>query len=381
MAAEVEGQRKLPGGVEQTVGQSVGSFADQEVVPGELSGGTVALPADLPTVEDEGIIHRPDYAMPVRPFVKPGNNLCLPITSEAPKAKIMQLISSLAAVVAPVMLMTLLGFVWARRGLAFDHNFVTNLVMLVGAPCLVFSTLTRSTLDLSAMGRIAAAALACLVLAAAVSAGILKLAGLPNRVYLPSLMFPNIGNMGLPVCLFAFGETGLAMAMIMFAVTSAVQFTIGPAIAAGRLDVSGLFKVPFVYAVLLSLGVAGLGLALPQWLVNTVTLAAGSAIPLMLMSLGVALAELRAANLRRAVLLSALRLGLGAVVGWLVAVALGLEGAGRGVVIIESAMPVAVFNYLFAVRYDNRPEEVAGMILVSTVLSYLSLPLLVAALM
>jgi len=293
----------------------------------------------------------------------------------------MQLISSLAAVVAPVMLMTLLGFVWARRGLAFDHNFVTNLVMLVGAPCLVFSTLTRSLLDLSEMGRLAAAALACLVLAAAASAAVLKLAGLSNRVYLPSLMFPNIGNMGLPVCLFAFGEKGLAMGMIMFAVTSAVQFTIGPAIAAGRLDVAGLFKVPFVYAVLLSLGVATLGLALPQWVVNTVTLAAGCAIPLMLMSLGVALAGLRAANLRRAVLLSALRLGLGGAVGWLVAVVLGLDGAGRGVVIIESAMPVAVFNYLFAVRYDNRPEEVAGMILVSTVMSYLSLPLLVAALM
>jgi len=293
----------------------------------------------------------------------------------------MQLISSLAAVVAPVLLITLVGFLWARRGLAFDHNFVTNLVMLVGAPCLVFSTLTKSHLALAEVGHLAAAAICCLILAAAVSTVVLKLCGLSIRVYLPALMFPNIGNMGLPVCLFAFGDTGLAMAMIMFAATSAVQFSIGPAIAAGRLEIGGLFKVPFVYAVLIALLVAGLGLHLPQWLVNTADLAAGPAITLMLLSLGVALAGLRAASLRRALALSALRLGLGAAVGLAVSTAFGFEGASRGVVIIESAMPVAVFNYLFAVRYDNRPEEVAGMILVSTVMSYLTLPLLVAALM
>ena len=253
--------------------------------------------------------------------------------------------------------------------------------MLVGAPCLVFSTLTKSHLALAEVGHLAGAAICCLLLAAALSTVVLKLSGLSVRVYLPSLMFPNIGNMGLPVCLFAFGDTGLAMAMIMFAATSAVQFSIGPAIAAGRLEVGGLFKVPFVYAVLVALLVAGLGLPLPQWLVNTADLAAGPAITLMLLSLGVALAGLRAASLKRALALSTLRLGMGAAVGLAVSAAFGFEGASRGVVIIESAMPVAVFNYLFAVRYDNRPEEVAGMILVSTVMSYLTLPLLVAVLM
>ena len=229
-------------------------------------------------------------------------------------AKVMQLISSLAAVVAPVLLVTLLGYLWAKRGLAFDHNFVTNLVMLVGAPCLVFSTLTKSHLALAEVGHLAGAAICCLLLAAALSTVVLKLSGLSVRVYLPSLMFPNIGNMGLPVCLFAFGDTG-------------------------------------------------------------------PAITLMLLSLGVALAGLRAASLKRALALSTLRLGMGAAVGLAVSAAFGFEGASRGVVIIESAMPVAVFNYLFAVRYDNRPEEVAGMILVSTVMSYLTLPLLVAVLM
>lgn len=48
----------------------------------------------------------------------------------------------------------------------------------------------------------------------------LRLTGMPPRVYLPSLVFPDIGNLGLPVCLFAFGQRGLALAIVFFAVTT-----------------------------------------------------------------------------------------------------------------------------------------------------------------
>ena len=74
--------------------------------------------------------------------------------------------------------------------------------------------------------------------------------------------------------------------------------------------------------------------------------------------------------------MSALRLGLGFAVGLAVATAMGLEGTVRGVVIFESAMPVAVFNYLWAVRYNTAPEVVAGLVLASTALSFVTLPLL-----
>ena len=68
--------------------------------------------------------------------------------------------------------------------------------------------------------------------------------------------------------------------------------------------------------------------------------------------------------------------GAGFAVGYGLAEALGYEGSARGVLIIECAMPVAVFNYLYAQLPENRPEEVAGTVLVSTVLSFLTLPAL-----
>jgi predicted permease len=151
--------------------------------------------------------------------------------------------------------------------------------------------------------------------------------------------------------------------------------------AIGRLEPRKLLKIPFIYAVALALTLSGLGVHIPQWIAHTASLAGGLMVPVMLMSLGAALADFRAASLRRAFAMSAARLILGTTRGFLIAALFGLDGVQRGVVIVESAMLVAVFNYIFATMYDNQPDEVAGMGLVSTLLAYLGLPVLVAALM
>ncbi len=115
---------------------------------------------------------------------------------------------------------------------------------------------------------------------------------------------------------------------------------------------------------------------MPGWVFNTLELLGGFAIPLMLITLGVSLAGLRAKRLPRSLGLSVLRLGMGFLVGVGVAEILGFEGVARGALIIECAMPVAVFNYLYAQLHDNNPEDVAGTVLVSTGLAFLTLPAL-----
>jgi malate permease and related proteins len=293
----------------------------------------------------------------------------------------MNQLSTLAAIVAPVFLTALMGFVWARTRQPFDHALITRLVTLVGSPALVFSSLANTAQPLGAVAWMGAATAACVVVTGLAAALVLRAAKLPLRIYLPSLIFPNVGNVGLPVCLFAFGNEGLALAMVYFAVTSVGQFTIGPAIAAGRLDLKGLLKIPLIYSGAAALFVLALGLTLPRWLTNTLTLMAGLTIPLMLLSLGVALAQLEAKSLNRAAFVSVLRIGLGFACGIAVAAAFGLDGKARGVMMIESSMPAAVFNYLFASLYGNRPDEVAGVVLVSTLLSVLTLPLVLALVM
>ena len=97
-------------------------------------------------------------------------------------------------------------------------------------------------------------------------------------------------------------------------------------------------------------------------------------IPLMLIALGVSLAGINRKYAIKALGLGALRLMIGFAVGWLVSELLGLTGTLRGVLIIQSTMPVAVFNYLLAIRYHKSPEEVAGAVVISTLLSFATLP-------
>ncbi len=290
----------------------------------------------------------------------------------------MSLIASLLAVTAPVMLVALVGYVWAWRRFPFDHAFVTQIVTLVGAPSLVFVTLSKSRFALADLSRMGGASLACLVVFALVATIGLRVAKLPLRIYLPSLIFPNIGNMGLPICLYAFGERGLALAMVYFAVCSTCNFIFGPAIAMGRMTIGGVLRVPFLYAAALAVLCSQLEIAMPQWLINTLTLIGNVTIPLMLMGLGVALANLSAKNKLRQMALALARIGLGLAGGLCVAWLFGLQGAERGVLIIESAMPTALFNYLFARAHGADPDEVAGMVLLSTLVSFATLPALVA---
>jgi predicted permease len=96
----------------------------------------------------------------------------------------------------------------------------------------------------------------------------------------------------------------------------------------------------------------------------------------MLIALGVSLARLRIASLKLSLAIALVRLLLGFAVGNLVAWVFGLDGMLAGVLILQSSMPVAVFNYLFAQVYRRAPEEVAGAVVLSTFLSFASLPLL-----
>jgi len=98
----------------------------------------------------------------------------------------------------------------------------------------------------------------------------------------------------------------------------------------------------------------------------------------MLLTLGVSLATIRLHHLGSGLVLGALRIFLGAAVGWGIGAAMGLQPLTHAVLVVQSAMPVAVFNYLFAVRANRSPEQVASLVMCSTLLAIGWLPLILA---
>lgn len=288
----------------------------------------------------------------------------------------MDLAQQLAAIILPVLVVPGIGFIWAKSGNNFDNRFITQLVTNIGTPALTADALTRIHLETGALLEMAGLTALCFLGFAVLGLIVLKVMGLKNHSYLPALMFPNTGNMGLPLALFAFGDEGLAFAVVFFAISITSQFTIGMGLAAGNFSIKRLMRMPMIYAIIAALFVLATGATVPPYIGNTLQLLGGLTIPLMLLALGVSLAQLRVTRLPRNLFLSLVRLVGGATIGFLVGYFSGASDLAIGVLMIQSTMPVAVFNYLFAQYYNREPADVASMVVITTALSFVTLPIL-----
>lgn len=280
------------------------------------------------------------------------------------------------SILAPVFICAGIGFCWSKSGKAYDINLITAIVSYFGTPCLVFHSITSLEIQPEALTIMAIAALSANGVFIFFGAVFLALSKLPQRAFLQTLSFPNIGNVGLPLCLLTFGQEGLALGTTFFAVYAAFQLTAGAAFVSGRFSFTSLAKMPIIPATILAVILLLSNTPVPVWLDNTTTLIGDLTIPLMLFTLGFSLSQIRLANLQIPLILSLLRLIMGFGVGVGLAHLFHLKGAAAGVVILQCSMPVAVFCYLFAQLYDRRPTDVAGAVVLSTFMSFITLPLL-----
>lgn len=288
------------------------------------------------------------------------------------------MLNELFAIIAPILLCAGVGYAWARQGIDYPVDFVTRIVMNVGAPCLIIASFSRADIDIGKMAEMALATAVILLAMLLIGVVLIRLLRLKTSTFLPSLLFSNIGNMGLPLCLFAFGETGLALGLTVFLVVFSLHMSLGLLLVAGKGNLTGLLKQPVLWATVISLMLVGSGRSLPVWLGNTMSMLGGFTIPLMLITLGVSLARLKVTEWRYSLLFSMTRVVGGFGIAVLVAGLFGMQGVDRGVLILQSSMPVAVFNYLLALRYQREPGEVAGMVVLSTLLSFVMLPFIVS---
>jgi predicted permease len=285
-------------------------------------------------------------------------------------------LTELLSIVAPIYIAIGAGFVWARAGQPWHTEFVTHLIMTIGAPCLVFSSLVSLTVESSALLQMTVASVAAFAVTGLVGAVLLRIFKLPRTSFLAPVMFPNAGNMGLPVCLFAFGDEGLALGICFYTVATFLQFSVGVSIWRGSVSTSELMREPLFWSVLLAVVVMLTDVPVPAFAMRTTELLGGFTIPLMQLSLGVSLGSLKLGALPRTTGVAVLRLGLGLAVGTTLAELFGLEGVARGVLILDCSMPVAVLNYLLARRYERDPEDVASVVVISTLISLATLPLI-----
>lgn len=281
-------------------------------------------------------------------------------------------------VISPVLFIALGGFFWVKLGYDYPTEFVTRLNMNFGAPCLVFVGLLNLGQDLSSLSNFMLASFVAITIMLIASIIFVFATGLPRRGYIISLSSSNCGNMGIPLCLFAFGQTGMSFAIAYFTVGAFFQFTVALFISHGNLKPGSLLRITLLWGIGGALFFILTGISPPIWLMNTTELMAGVTIPLMLLTLGASLASLKVVKFGKIFSIGIVKMALGLSIGIATASYFGFEGVERNVLILQMSMPVAVFSYLLASRYNRNPEEVASLIFTTTLISFITVPLMLA---
>ncbi|MBI3961382.1 MAG: AEC family transporter [Deinococcus sp.] len=291
-------------------------------------------------------------------------------------------------IILPVFVLVGFGFL-LRKALVVDVQSLSRTVLYLFAPALIFSSLTRSKLTGTDFAQIVGFVLLFTLLMGGVVWAASRALGLSqarkNAFYL-STLFLNAGNYGLPLSLFAYGQPGLERAVIFFATTSLLTNTVALYLASrGQADVRrsalNVLRMPMVYALATAILLRATGVSLPQFLSQPLELAGNAAVPVLLVTLGMELSQIKLdTGLWMVGVAAALRLLAAPLVALLVASILGLAGVTRQVCITQASMPTAVMTMVMAMEFGTDPRFVTSVVLVSTLASALTLTLLIGAL-
>lgn len=292
-------------------------------------------------------------------------------------------------IILPVFIMAGLGYLLDRL-LALDVRTLSRVTFYLLSPCLAFSSLSSTQLQGQALLHIAGIAALMVFLLWPIASWVARIMGLrgtDKSAFLLTILFVNSGNYGLPLNLFAFGEPGLALAIIFFATNSLLTNTLGVYIAArghadSRAALRKVFQVPIGYAVLAGLFMNVAGLQAPEPVARATNLLGQAAVPVMLLVLGMQLGRASVASQWKPVAAAtALRLvGSMALVIVLVRL-LGFQGLSAKVSTVQASMPTAVMTTILATEFDVQPTFVTGTVFVSTLASMITLTFLLQWLM
>jgi predicted permease len=289
--------------------------------------------------------------------------------------------AALVQTVLPIFLIIAVGYaIGTRRNVEVDVQPFIDLIVYVAGPCLIFASIARSDINLTDFTTIAGAALAIVLIMTLVAFLIFNLTRSDKKgLYLP-LVFGNTSYLGYPVALFAFGMAGLSRAVVFDMINSLVIFTLGIYIVHQRNEIREAFKIPLLHAVIVGLVVNLLNIPVPDVIFTPIEMIGMITIPLALLVLGYKLTEIKLTAVKVAVLASVFRILGGFLVALAIIELLSIEGMVRDIILLQAAMPSAVMGMILAAKYDRDASLVASVVLITTVLSLISIPLILAML-
>ena len=291
----------------------------------------------------------------------------------------MELYLKLIDVIVPVFFVIGIGYYLGKKNPEINTDFITTFAGNVGTPAMIFYTITTTGVTLSVFTEYFIYAL--IIIGGFSLVGVLFLLLLKKDFIseLPPLILPNTGNMGIPICLFAYGTAGLGVASAIASVVILLHFTLGVLLAKKSFSIEILIKNMPIYGIIVSVIFLYFEWDVPGYLENTTFLLTYATIFLVLMSLGIALSRLKVVSWTHASILGAVRVIVGPLIGFGLIKFLNLDGFAAGVLLIQSCMPSAVLTYLVGSMYSEKKvvDSVASVIVTSTIMSFVTIPIVV----
>ena len=292
----------------------------------------------------------------------------------------MEIYIKLFEVLFPVFFVVGVGYYIGKKDPKIDTKFITNFAANVGTPALILYALNIKNISFDIFSNYFWYYL--LAITGFFFVGIIFLLILKTKDIireLPPFVLPNTGNMGLPICLFAYGSEGLGIAAAISSLIILFHFTLGVFLADRKFNFEVILKSPPFYTIIISVLLLYYEIQLPVFIENTSFLLMYATIFLILMSLGIALTRLKIFSFSKALISSIGRLILGPIIGLSIIYYYELDGFAAGVLLIQCSMPSAILNYLVGSIYSPKKivDNIASMIVVSTLLSFITIPIVV----
>lgn len=280
-------------------------------------------------------------------------------------------------IVFPVFAIVLLGWFYGRYR-AVDMASPNRINMDIFIPALVFSALADKSFDLIGHWVFALAAFLIMVGSGLIGWGVAKLTGISHKVLVPTTMFNNCGNLGLPLAFLAFGQEGLAAMVVMFLISNLLHFSFGNWLLDHHAKWWDAWRHPVILAALAGLAVSLSGLNMWDPLQLAIKMLGDVSIPLALLALGVRIAQSHPKSINTGFLGAIVRPIAGILLAWILSILLGLEGQDKAMLILFGALPPAMINYVFAERYEQGPDEVAAIVLIGNIAGIVIIPVVLA---
>ncbi|CAH1556337.1 AEC family transporter [Vibrio jasicida] len=278
------------------------------------------------------------------------------------------------SILFPVFALACAGYLVGRY-IKPDFRPINRINMDVFTPALVFSSLVSMPLDIGQAPLLLAAIIAVIV-PGLLMLPIAKLTGLSFKAWAPPHMFRNSGNLAIPLFTYTFGELALPSAVLLFVVSACLHISLGVMLLSSGNPLKQMFRMPIFISASLALIINLSGFNVWPPFYEATALLGQAAVPVMLLSLGAQMCNLRLGGLRVGLLCTVQSLLTGAVAFAVIYWLIPLPTMQLQMMVLFTMLPPAVMNYLFAERLNIEPMTVASMVLFGNFFSILTLPLL-----